>query len=276
MPRPRRGRVQRWLRTLTTRPSGSRTKKRRTPHSSSRRRVDDLRAALPDGPVHGVHVVHLDADVGVRRSRFVAGHHADLRRRVGRGRRRHDPAVVHDLLEAQQAVELPVPFRVLRVEVGHDSADGHRRLPRFCRVHRAAVMERMRRTARRRMAALPRLAVPRSRRPETTPGARTVRAAAYAGRGARASSRPSPRGSAHSPAGTVVPYASVSRRTSSAGRMPTMTPATTGWPVDARNRRSRFRFRREFLSGRPPHGHACAVGRTTTSPTSTPAGCSIA
>lgn len=35
VPSPWRGKRQRWLRTLTTRPLGSRTKNRRTPHSSS-------------------------------------------------------------------------------------------------------------------------------------------------------------------------------------------------------------------------------------------------
>lgn len=43
-----------------------------------------IRAAVPNGRVGRVHVVHLDADVGGDRAGPVVGHDADLRRRTGR------------------------------------------------------------------------------------------------------------------------------------------------------------------------------------------------
>src|SRR5690606_37567895 len=53
---------------------------------------------------------------------------AVLGRRHGRRGERHDPAEVHHFLETQQAVEVPVLLHGVRLDDGHDTADGHRSL----------------------------------------------------------------------------------------------------------------------------------------------------
>ena len=72
----------RWDTTLTTVPLGSRSMKRRTPHSSSRSAVDDLEAQLLGLRVHGVDVRHADGDA--RRGHVAVADDVHLDGGVGR------------------------------------------------------------------------------------------------------------------------------------------------------------------------------------------------
>src|SRR3954447_11834633 len=92
----------------------------------------DLGARRHDLRVHGVDVLDLHAQVGDDGGGALLGEEADLGGRVGGRRHRDDPPHVHDLLEAEQAVEGTVGCQCLTgldMDVGHDPADTHGTAP---------------------------------------------------------------------------------------------------------------------------------------------------
>jgi hypothetical protein len=77
-----------WLSTLITCLSGSRAKKRRTPHGSRVKGQAISAPAWTAARVAGVHVIHLNRDIGDDRGGGVVGHEADLGTRpfgIGQG-----------------------------------------------------------------------------------------------------------------------------------------------------------------------------------------------
>jgi len=89
----------RWLSTLITCPSESRTKKRRTPHGSSVSGWTICAPVRTARRVAGIHVIHLNRGIGDHWRRLVMGHKAELYIQPFGIGQRDDPVMVHHRLQ---------------------------------------------------------------------------------------------------------------------------------------------------------------------------------
>ena len=95
-------------------------------------RVNDLGTCLDSSCVGGVYVVDLNRDVRDDGSGLIVGHQADLVTRSMRIGQSHDPAVVHNRLEAKDVAVKALGFlERLAGKVRNHPLDAHTRQP-FC------------------------------------------------------------------------------------------------------------------------------------------------